>query len=127
MRGLIDFQNAWARLVRRYFDNGIQSLTPDERVWFCCQSLAQAIFDGGLISYYFNSGANDLNDCLAALEMLGEHDLVRVIRQINSRLFPSGVPAKLDDRNRIISSWPDDGEIDDFLDPIEREAQTLAK
>ena len=127
MRNLTDFQEQWAVLVDRYFGKGINSLSPNERIWFCGQSLVQAIFDGGLISYYFNSGANDMDECLRSLEVLQEHRLASLIRAVNTKLFPGGVPEDIDDRNRLINSWPDDSELDHFLDPIEQEAESIAE
>ena len=60
---LMDFQEHWEQLVDRAFEKGGYSrLSDDERVWFNLQSLTQAIYDGGIISYYYNSSADHLDD-----------------------------------------------------------------
>lgn len=61
---LFDFQEDWEKLVGKVFQHGYRSLTPEETVWFNVQSLTQAVNDGGLISFFYNSGADHLEDTL---------------------------------------------------------------
>jgi hypothetical protein len=121
MPELFDYIEAWKRLVDKAFGDGYDTLSVEEKVWFNAQSLVQAIGDGGLISYYYNSGADTLADCLSSLEALGATELKGLLDQVNS-LFPGGVPTNINQRNAIISSWPDDGRMDEFLDGIEERA-----
>ena len=118
---LVDYQQKWVELVEREHHKGYNKLSSDEKIWFNVQILIQAIYDGGLISYYYNSGADYLAECEQALKIIGAEKLILLMTEVN-KLFPNGVPQTLDERNSIISAWPDDGSIDRFLDPIEEAA-----
>jgi hypothetical protein len=87
-------------------------------MWFNVRSLIDACNDGGLISYFYNSGADTLEDCLAGLATL---DSARVSAQIGrvAALFTSGVPADQDARNAAIDSWEDSSEVDELLDSVD--------
>lgn len=126
MAELGDFYEQWRRLVNKAFGIGHGVLSAPERVWFNAQLLVQAIDDGGLISYYYNSPADTVEDCLNAMDVLGARKMKRLLIQVNG-LFPDGVPADITARNEVINSWPDDGSVDDFLEPIEESAASEAR
>jgi hypothetical protein len=46
------------------------------------------------------------------------------VRRVSS-LFPGSVPADLDDRNRIIDSWPDEGVDRDRIDDLLQDADAV--
>lgn len=118
---LFSFQEQWECLVGRAFQNGYETLTPQEKVWFNVQALSQAIDDGGLISYYYNPLLAPIQETLDALETLGESVMADLLRRVNS-LFPCGVPTDIDARNEVIDSWPDDGSVDEILDQLDSQA-----
>lgn len=114
-------QEPWADLCRRWEADGYVSLPPLERTWLNTRRLIDSIQNGGLISYFYNSGADTLADTLDALDYLGageiKHQVVRVCD-----LFRGGVPADGDARNEIIDSWPDDdagSDIDSLLEEVD--------
>ena len=122
MADLFDFQGKWEKLVDKANTSGYESLTPDEKVWLNTQYLTNSIENGGLISYYYNSPADTLEDCLKALEILGATRMKGLMERIN-KLFPGGVPTDITARNDIISSWPvDDEELEKLHDEIENAA-----
>jgi hypothetical protein len=123
---LIDYQEQWKQLVDRALTYGLETLSCDEKVWFTVQSLIQDIHNGGLISFYYNSGADLLNDTFLALRALDAQKVIELMSRVNE-LFPSGVPKDITTRNEIINSWPDDGTIDEILEPIENEVQQEAE
>ena len=123
---LIDYQEQWKQLVDRALTYGLGTLTCDEKVWFTVQSLIQDIQNGGLISFYYNSGADWLNDTFLALRALDAQKVIELMSRVNE-LFPSGVPKDITARNEIMNSWPDDGTIDKILEPIENEVQQEAE
>lgn len=95
------------------------SLTPDERIWFNIRVLIDAANNGGLISYYYNSGADHLAETMKDLEQLGHKDAIQIIEQINAQ-FPDANPSRdLDERNAVISSLPDDEERDEFMESLD--------
>lgn len=121
MDDLFDFQEKWEELVDKANSGGYGSLSPDEKVWLNAQYLTNSIGNGGLISYYYNSSADTLEDCLQALEILGATRMKGLMERIN-RLFPGGVPKDVATRNEIINSWPEDDENLEELDDIENVA-----
>ncbi len=126
---LIDFQEQWHQLFGKVIEsNGIDTLTPDEKVWYTIQCLINAIQNGGLISFYYNSGADLLDDTIQALRALDSQKMIGWMMRVNE-LFPGGVPKDILGRNQIIESWPDGGEgsAHKFLEPIEDEVQQEAK
>ena len=126
MPDLFQYDSQWRRLVNKTVASGYDSLSPEEKVWFNIQVLIQAVDNGGLISYYYNSGADMLGDCFKALEDLGDETMSHLILQVND-LFPDGVPTNIEARNQVIDSWPDDGSVDKFLDPIEKKSSVEAR
>ena len=101
---LIDLQDKWERLVDKRYTRGYTTLTENERVWLNVQTLIQDAENGGLISHYYNSGADTIDDTIKDLAKLNADDIVLLINKINS-LFPnSNVPKDIHERNQIISS-----------------------
>ena len=119
MTELFDFQNKWEKLVDKAGSNGYDSLLPNEKIWLNVQYLTNSIGDGGLISYYYNSPADTIDDCLKALEVIGATEMKALMERMN-KLFPEGVPKDITARNEVISSWPDDDEgFEQLLEEIE--------
>jgi hypothetical protein len=120
MPGQIDltsFHNDWIRLVDKAIFH-YELLTEDERAWFNIQSLMQAVNDGGLVSYYFDHGADHLMETMADLKKLGADEVLGLLQQMN-RLFPDELPpADIDERNNIIDTWDED-EVTDLLDKLD--------
>ncbi|WP_342089382.1 DMP19 family protein [Dyadobacter sp. OTU695] len=118
-KDLLDFQKDWERLVTKAHED-YSSLTRDERVWFNIQCLIQDVDNGGLISHYYNSGANYNQDTIEDLVWLGFRDISTFLTQIN-QLFPNGRPSKdIEERNSVIESWPD-GKYDYMLDELDQQ------
>lgn len=110
----IGFQLKLAETVHAY-----SRLTPAEQVWIDIRSLIDFTANGGLISYFYNSGANRLNECLIALDLLGA-DVVRVQVERVIALFPGGVSLTVDGRNEVINSWDDGDEgLDCLLEDVD--------
>ncbi len=118
-KSLMDYQEEWIVLINKWDSRGYDKLSDGEKIWFNVQTLLGAVANGGFISYYYNSGADTVYDCLAALKTIGADEAVSLTQKMNS-LFGEEVPADVNDRNDIIDSWPDDSdEIDDFLEEVD--------
>ncbi len=117
-------QQRWKSLVKKAFSN-YMALTIDERIWFNAESLVGSIRDGGLISYYYNSGADHLDDCMEALRTLNAHHALRLVLEVNA-LFPGGVPKTVTGRNEVIDSWADNGPEERVISGHNRLEQTAA-
>ncbi len=114
-------QEKWEIVVDKYFKSGIGSLSLGERIWLYIRSLIDATENGGLISYFYNPGAEHLQDCLLALNELRAIDVKTEVQKI-LKYFPDGVPDDIDKRNDIINSWNDkydDGVLEKDLDGID--------
>jgi len=105
---------SWEALCDKYAAQGYSALSPDERLWINIRGLIDATENGGLISFFYNSGADTLPDCLAALDALSASDVKAQVARVTA-LFPEGVPATLEGRNEAINSWDDDNEETDRL------------
>ncbi|MBN1511061.1 MAG: DUF4375 domain-containing protein [Phycisphaerae bacterium] len=121
----------WKAVCDKLACEGYDALTPPERIWVSVRSLIDSTENGGLISYYYNTGADTLPDCLAALDSPGAEDVRRQVERVNA-LFGRQVPPSLAGRNRIIDSWGDDDEridavlteVDDALQPMFESLET---
>jgi hypothetical protein len=112
-----DLETKWQFLCERWVRLGYECLTEDERVWFNLRTLIDAVENGGLISYFYNSGADTIGDCRIALRRLDAMDVFARVDAV-AALFGSDVPAKVDERNRILDSWPDDSAQDVVLEKM---------
>lgn len=54
---LLDYQNHWEEICNKGFINYL-SLSSDERIWFNIQGLIGQVNNGGIISFYYNIGAD---------------------------------------------------------------------
>lgn len=116
---LLAFQAHWESLVDKAFvDYG--SLTPDERVWINVQSLLDQVNNGGLISHYYNSGADYNQETILDLQWLGFPQLAGLLIRING-LFPGGRPSTdINERNEVIDTWPA-GKYDELLEELDEQ------
>lgn len=51
-------QEMWAELCRRWSEEGYVSLSLPERTWLNARCLIDSVENGGLISWFYNSGAD---------------------------------------------------------------------
>ena len=116
---LLDFQTDWERLVDKALSN-YSSLSADERIWFSIQCLLGDVCNGGLISHYYNSGADHNKETITDLKILGYQDIADLLLQIN-KLFPNEEPSvDVVERNNVISSWEDNNpELDNLLERLD--------
>ena len=114
----------WDDICQRWGEQGYGALTRPEKTWLNVRSLIDGVENGGIISYFYNSGAGTVADCLDDLTTLGALGVAEQVRRVSS-LFPGSVPADLDDRNRIIDSWPDEGVDRDRIDDLLQDADAV--
>lgn len=107
--------SAWNDLCDKWQNLGYAGLTEPERMWLNIRRLIDSTNNGGIISYYYNDGADHLEDCMKAVRELDTSDVLLAIERINS-LFSKGVPKSQQERNEIISAWPKDETLNSFLE-----------
>jgi len=114
----------WQRLCGRLEDVGYAALSNDERKWLNVRWLIDSIENGGLISYFYNSGADTLLDCRAALDQIGAQTIIPHLDRV-AELFGPEVPLTLGKRNAVIDSWPEDGVRDRILEEVDEQVMPL--
>jgi hypothetical protein len=112
-----EFDRQWGELCTRWGRDGYAALSRDERVWLNVGSLIVAIYNGGLISFFYNSGADTYDDCVEALGRIGASEVRAEVERVGS-LFPGGVSTSLEARNAVINAWAE-REVDPFLAEVD--------
>ena len=115
---------AWIALCEKWEARGYESLSADEKVWMNVRALIDAVENGGVTSFYYNSGADTLADAMAALRRLGAHEVAAQIERVN-RLFPGGVPTSIDARNAVIDSWDGSAQIDRLIEEVDEKLMPM--
>lgn len=112
-----DWQKHWQKLFEKLDAEGYERLTPDEKTWYNVRGVIDSIGNGGIISFYYNHGADTLDDTMEDLQKLNASEVVNLLKQVNV-LFPNGKPSNdVDERNEIIDSW--DGEHEDLFETLD--------
>lgn len=121
-KNLLDFQGAWEKLVEKRFEKGLISLTNEEKIWYTSEVLIIDIQNGGLISHFYNGGADNLWETLKSLEQLNCNSLIEKINLIKDYFPDRTVSTDIYERNEVISTWSDD--IGNAIEKIEKENPT---
>ena len=109
----------WAAICEVWKDAGYEALSAEERVFFNIRVLIDSIENGGAISYFYNSGADHVEDCMEALDQLKAGEFKSQFQRV-LELFPPEAVQDFDARNRVINSWEDaDAAIDDLLEEVD--------
>jgi hypothetical protein len=120
----LDLDREWQGLCGRLDDVGYAALSDDERTWLNVRWLIDSIENGGLISYFYNSGADTFLDCRATLDRLGAQTVIAHVDRV-AGLFGPEVPLTLEKRNAVIDSWPNDGVRDRILEEVDKQVMPL--
>jgi hypothetical protein len=100
------------------------SLNSVERIWFNCRVIIDSTKNGGLISYYYNSGAENVYDAVEDIKALGFENIASIIQKYNIILFKgSEVPTDINKRNEYINDL--DERTDELLQNLETELTKL--
>lgn len=121
-----DRECKWQLLCDRRKRLGYESLSPDERLWIILRSLIDNVENGGLISYFYNSGADTLPECRNALRRLNALDVLEHVDRV-AGLFGADVPTTVEERNRVLDSWRDDDARDALLEEVDEELMPLMR
>ncbi|WP_379133673.1 DUF4375 domain-containing protein [Paenibacillus sp. sgz500958] len=113
-----DLQPHWEKLVQKAEEVSLKGLTEPERIWYTTRVLIDSVGDGGIISFYYNTGADDLEETMEDLKKIKADKIIKLLEKVNN-LFPNGqVPKDIDERNDIISSWEDE-RIESLLESLD--------
>lgn len=108
------WQKKWEGIVDKALDD-YNSLSFDERICYSIRILVDSVNNGGLISFYYNSGADYIDQTIEDLKHIDENYIVVLLEKMNS-LFPNSKPPQdVDGRNEVISNWDDDDDERDKL------------
>lgn len=108
----------WEKLVQKADDVGLEGLTEVERIWYTIRVLIDSVDDGGIISFYYNNGAEYLRETMEDLRKIEADMIIKILEEVNI-LFPEGYISKdIDQRNDVISSWEDE-KIHELLESLD--------
>jgi hypothetical protein len=113
-------EESWRSICNTIKVSGYEALNSDQRVWVETRAIIDATNNGGVVSYFYNSGADRYYDCLTALERLAVFKVRALLEEAGS-LFGKRVSASQDVRNSIISCWNDGDTIDALLDRLDEQ------
>jgi Domain of unknown function (DUF4375) len=118
-------RRAWDRLLDRIDRDGYESLNAREAAWVSVRSLIDTTQGGGLISYFYSTAADHLEECRAALRWLKQSAVLDCLDRA-AELFPEDSLGNVETRAEAISAWSDDDdEIDATLEDIDDELRDL--
>ena len=121
---LFDFQEQWEKLVNKTNEN-LNSLSKEERVWFTVQVLIDVVDNGGMISFFYNYGADYYKETIEDLRILNQKKIIKLLEKIGKVCFKNNIPKDIEKRNEIINSFPDDGKLNKKLERIDNEFYKL--
>ncbi|QDU87565.1 hypothetical protein Pla175_09300 [Pirellulimonas nuda] len=98
----------WDELWDKYREVDYEGLKQPEQVWLNTRAFIDSVNNGGLISFFYNSGADLYDDTVFALGELKAFEALEALESFG-KLFGDDVPFDIDERNRIISAWEDNG------------------
>jgi hypothetical protein len=75
----------------RAYSDGVESLTPPERVAFHIDELEREVNNGGFFQFFGNLSGASVPDTIAALEAVGATRMSAIVRDALA-LFPGGAP-----------------------------------
>jgi hypothetical protein len=101
-----DVEEQWEELVDRAAKD-YNGLSRDERIWYNTQTLMEQSGNAGIISYYYNEGADHVMDTIEDLEIIGFTEPAGLLMKIND-IFSSGTLLDIEKRNEMINTWEDD-------------------
>ena len=111
-------QAAWKKLWQKIEQSDISRLDENERIWINVDGLIGDVSGGGLISFFYNHGADDYEETIEDLKKINANNAIELVNQI-ARLFPAGKPPKdIEERNEIINSWDHD-ELNDYFEELD--------
>ncbi|OJU13691.1 MAG: hypothetical protein BGN88_06600 [Clostridiales bacterium 43-6] len=116
---MFEWQDKWDAVVDKGCSD-YSSLTKEERICFNIRCLIDAVNNGGIISYYYNSGADYWIETVADLKSLGLGKAAELILKVNA-LFPNQKPSlDLEERNNQFDEFEEDDEkIEELLDYVD--------
>jgi hypothetical protein len=104
-KNLMDYQNEWHIICDKAFVD-YSKLSSAERTWFNVQCLINVVNNGGIISFYYNNGADYYQETIDDLKKLEQIKIIDLLER-SARIFPKNiVPKTIDERNNVISNLP---------------------
>jgi hypothetical protein len=113
------FESLWLALVNRVADpnQGFQSLSDPEMLFFAAADLEAEVNNGGLYQYFFNSSAENCVHAIRALKEMDAEAAIQVLDQAKRALFPAGeMPLSTIERRKVLDGWYDQASKTENLD-----------
>lgn len=116
----MDKETVWQKIWQKVEEDGQSGLNTYERIWLNVDGLIGDVSGGGLISFFYNHGADHYKETIEDLRAIGADSAIALVNKIGS-MFPGGIPPEqIDERNEIIDSWDHD-ELNDFFEDLDEQ------
>ncbi|CAM3572413.1 DUF4375 domain-containing protein [Paenibacillus lupini] len=116
----MDKDSVWQSIWQKVENDGQSSLNKYERIWLTVDGLIGDVSGGGLISFFYNHGADNYTETIEDLETIGAESAITLVNNIGS-MFPDGVPpVNIEERNEIMDSWEHD-ELNEFFENLDEQ------
>ena len=70
--------NCWVFIANKGYKD-YHSLSASERVWYNMRVPIDSVNNGGLVSYYYNSGADNIYDTLEILKKFKADEIIEIV------------------------------------------------
>ncbi|WP_197531508.1 DMP19 family protein [Posidoniimonas corsicana] len=97
----------WYDVCDKWSSEGYDSLSAPQQVWVNTRGFIDAVDNGGLVSFFYNSQADRYEDTVFALADLEAAEALDVLETFGA-FFGDEVPDDMVERNEIINSWASD-------------------
>lgn len=113
-------ERVWKSIFQKIEESGYGSLNNIERIWVNVDGLIGDVSGGGLISFFYNHGADNYEETIEDLNTIGAETAISLVNKIGV-MFPGGKPSvNIEERNEIIDSWDHD-ELNDLFESLDEE------
>ena len=101
-------KDPWRLVCARFSEHGFDSLSENEQIWLNTRGFIDAVNDGGIASFFYNSWGDYYDDTTFALAQLQAFDALALLETMGE-LFGDEVPYETDERNAIMNAWDENG------------------
>ncbi|MEK7723636.1 MAG: DUF4375 domain-containing protein [Acidobacteriota bacterium] len=88
------YRELWISLVKREIENGFDSLTKEEKIYFSVNVFDREVCNGGMDQFFWNSSGNFYAEVIEGLQLLNAENSLLLLKQAAKILFGEINPPK---------------------------------
>lgn len=81
------YRELWINLVKRESENGFDSLTKEEKIYFSVNIFDRELYNGGMDQFFWNSSGNFYAEVIEGLQILNAENSLSLLKQSAKILF----------------------------------------